>query len=409
MAVSMIRQHSRLIRLQNTFNLTSKLHTGISRGIERKFSKKSFAAIREIVRTVQSIYPDRWDIQFELYPCQDYPELNHITGFNTRYYYPPKIYQVFIIIHFPELTIRNMDDKSHILKDFFIKLPIAVSKGRSNKDYKIKLELFSGTRTTFTHLELLTNYIHSHMSANPTVDIIEYHSFCFGSGSLESLFMEYNNSPSSDLLEYILYSIQTYLEYESLETTPHRRMANIVLKDEAIPSVHFNAISTVEDQVLRELKRKEFNFTWEFRNGRYVIADEEEVNDYCLELYEQGNLDSIYICYKSVDGKFYTQSHNKKANIIQSYRNKMKNEDSLPCIIFRGEKVRLNIVEELDMEKIPEDKRVVLPAIVKQIKNIIENAVNLQAIRRSNLRRQSNSNTGQADCQENTVPMQQVS
>jgi hypothetical protein len=123
-----------------------------------------------------------------------------------------------IIIHFPEITIKNSKGKSRKIYDLYVKFNVGL-------DFKIKENLM-GIATTFEEDALNSSYHHSHL---PSGKYTDFKSFCLGSDTPINLLFHKMKSNAFDegTFKMLLYTIREYVSWESLEGGPHVRMSNV--------------------------------------------------------------------------------------------------------------------------------------------------------------------------------------
>lgn len=125
-----------------------------------------------------------------------------------------------LIIHYPEITIKNSAEQKHRVKDFYVGL--SFSKDLALRDLQV-------ARTTFSSIEKnprTTNaqfYIHSHLPG-------EYpgnwdSSFCYGNTPIrEALFQL--QAGHIELLTTFLVNFEHIIGWESLEGAPYKHMSD---------------------------------------------------------------------------------------------------------------------------------------------------------------------------------------
>jgi len=125
-----------------------------------------------------------------------------------------------IIIHFPEIEITNKYKYTHIIRDLYMKLTI------QNEDNR-RMVYIEGTRSTLTIEEFDTQYSHSHLDSDSHLG--EFSEFCIGTGrffDVTQLVREYATSTIDNWYLY-LYSLPSYLSWESLDGGPYMKIGNI--------------------------------------------------------------------------------------------------------------------------------------------------------------------------------------
>lgn len=116
-----------------------------------------------------------------------------------------------LTVHFPVIEITNGTDK-HTIKDLFVKTAVPAP-------------YFYGTRTTFTFPEWQSQYAHSHLPASAARGSFEH--FCLGRSNFAAMVSNTSANPSEENWYFLLLSLTKYLEWESLEGGPHRKIREI--------------------------------------------------------------------------------------------------------------------------------------------------------------------------------------
>lgn len=172
---------------------------------EMTLAEKNRAALEEILN---SIYGDKWDI------IPKHGSNGDIAGLSRDYN--------LLIIHFPEVEIKNSGGKSHLIRDLY-------TANYLDDNYKFCSTTIYGKRTTKTMAERMSSYEHSHLSSGGRLQTL-FSSFCTGSGIIdETLLLARNCNPSENAMAYEIYfeSLTAFVAWESIEGGPYRRMAQI--------------------------------------------------------------------------------------------------------------------------------------------------------------------------------------
>ena len=134
-------------------------------------------------------------------------------------------------ILYPEIEITNTKKEKHTIKN----LVVIFSLKWDSYFKKWKIDEMTGLRLTLSYLELSKSYHHSHLASNSFTDYFKSMTsskFCLGSSTLGMSIAEYNtesNKEQSNLvLEGILYTLDTYVTWESLEGVPHNYIRNLL-------------------------------------------------------------------------------------------------------------------------------------------------------------------------------------
>jgi predicted transcriptional regulator len=136
-----------------------------------------------------------------------------------------------IIIHFPEVTIKN-DKDEHLIRNMYVRLFL-----RTNG---VLGSYMQGIRTTVTEAEFLSGYLHSHLPRlNPLS--IDFHTFCTGIGEINQVLALLNSRYTSANFMMLLMHIKNYLEWESKEGHPYMFMENAFMRSSNMST--YNALS----------------------------------------------------------------------------------------------------------------------------------------------------------------------
>lgn len=126
-----------------------------------------------------------------------------------------------IIIHFPEIVVRN-ETRSHEIKDLWVRIDLnCFFQGAAQRQHIY----FTGNRTTYSFDEYFCGYSFSHLSGGSSCN--QFRDFCQGSTrfaqSTAILFNEWN--PTSFLL--FCFQLKNYLSWESRDGGPYMYFADI--------------------------------------------------------------------------------------------------------------------------------------------------------------------------------------
>lgn len=333
----------------------------IQRKVDGNFIiNKDFPRIFQgIMDTLQSVFPDLWDIQFEW----EYVS----RGFHTSRFY--------IIIRFPEFIIKNSRNLQTKIQDLFVRIPIEIEANRLN------FERIQGTRTSFTNAENGT-YVHSHIhSTSPC----SYDDFCTGSGEINNLQAMLNGMSNRDfdfdLFALFLMHLNTFVSWESLEGTPYKYISALLEStDEAKPirKAHLRRYHTgIVNNIKRPTNKPHLDkIKWRVNNGRYEIVDNMQLESALINsmngVSNVSSLDAV-LCMKNNRGVYIKQ----RALVNQSSTNSSR------YLIFRGEKIPYRITD--DFEPLHDPELYVNPSIKNYFKKQLENAANSKAITKNYL------------------------
>ena len=130
------------------------------------FTTKNLNEIKKknILNTIQNLSIRDLKILFSKWFLKVYPEhLVDMISFDND--------ELDVIVHYPEIKIKNSIEIEHTIRDFFIRFTFI-------KEYNsVKLYSIEGMRTTFNDVEYLNSYAFSHLSGGRDS---WSSSFCFG-------------------------------------------------------------------------------------------------------------------------------------------------------------------------------------------------------------------------------------
>ena len=187
-----------------------------TRDREKPFSNESFEHLREIIRVINEVFQDRWNLEVTLTP---HGTLN-IIGFS---------------VYFSKIRLTNNRNEEHILRDCYAFIPLFSPITNSKTLYLGPMFLGRSTQTAVEHERF---YSHSHQKDYRVMDVRGMENYgipnnffsdmCLGSdgeGILRALRI-FNSSPTSDNLVAVLMNIISTIRYESLEGGPYKKIAD---------------------------------------------------------------------------------------------------------------------------------------------------------------------------------------
>lgn len=340
---------------------------------------------------------------------KDYTEeYSEILNILSEYYY------IEIIIKFPEVTIKNENGKTHLIRDLFAKKIINLN-GKSIKNFTL-------SRSTFSTIEVKKGYIHSHLSTSnmSTLHGPVWGDPCLGQGpinaSQRALISIGNTTTPEDLFSsYLLFftDLNNYVKVESLRGIPYIKMEmlstlskstkfysnyffkTIVSLDELMLEISKNYGSsntdTLEKLNMKELVKKfiinfikNVDLKYAYLNGVIrpaynliefnKVVTREFINYYnvnAVEYPKRFNTDKLLTYGIMLPGKI-------KNNQIVSYRKSEDDNDKTALMLngkkspihFKGEDVLLSVVPSTEIRNI-KDSLIVAPEITCYIYNTL--------------------------------------
>jgi len=162
-------------------------------------------AIPHLIDALDLVYPMKWEFQIETKTINCKIKMN-----------------INIIIKFDIIEISNSTGLKKVLQDLYVKLPIRVNNNH------IDIDSLQGTRGKLNFFERKAKYLHSHLSSLNASQHQDFKNFCQGSGGLPEALSMVNAGFTNNLFKLLLFQIDTYVRWESLEGGPHIRMKGVV-------------------------------------------------------------------------------------------------------------------------------------------------------------------------------------
>ena len=258
----------------------------------------------------------------------------------------------------------------------------------------------TGLRLTLSYLELNKSYSHSHLnfsSITSNFKSMTSSKFCLGSSTLGMSIAEYNtesNKEQSNLvLEGILYTLDTYVTWESLEGVPHNYIRNL-LPFGGTP-VSDSSLESHSLRVVNFLKESKIPLALDYgvMNDSIFIKNSLENAEFFKGILQnssitgRGSLQREYLCFHSqgdtflkADSNFYsvTQVRRLAEDCKQTYLYNL----SKTFTFFNGRKHSL--VFSFYMEKkIQKDEQniIIYPKFLKHVYRKLESQIQKARLR----------------------------
>lgn len=134
---------------------------------------------------------------------------------------------ITVKIHFPEIDMTNSQGAKHKIFDLFVSLTI-------NSQGRVQEPSLKGDRTTFNYAEFVSTFVHSHLPGG-AVRFTEH--FCLNGNNLQTLLTDLRKDSFFDdserwirTFEGILFQLESYVSWESLEGSCYRKIKDISIK-----------------------------------------------------------------------------------------------------------------------------------------------------------------------------------
>lgn len=250
-----------------------------------------------------------------------------------------------IVIKFPEYNISNSVGLYRNLKDTYVVIKINTSNDR--------ISLF-GCVATQDFEAFNSSYGHSHLPNNRAVSM-----FCLGSGPLSIMLNDYSLNPDYEKALLIMYNIDSYLKWESIEGKPHMYLQDIVGKC-YLKTNNPHDRFYISDSIINEDDLKNFPVScvkYTKNNYPYIDFLADDFIDYVnsILLYK---VNKDVICFIDSSNKFFTynnSSYNQdidKSFILESVdEQKEVYNTGIKLLLFKNEIVELKVYKNYEESK----------------------------------------------------------
>lgn len=180
----------------------------------------------------------------------------------------------YIIVHFPNVTVTNENNKSIEIKNLWARVKID-----SNGYLVGGFELI---KSEYTKSQLMAGYSHSHLPQRYYHNLFEWANPCLGSGPIRQTIFSLATDNSDILWELFCLELDKYVVTESLAGTPYIKLENVFsatnMFSESATPIHFSTATEINDSASGlitnfleyVIAKKPFNFN--YYNDSYGIA-----------------------------------------------------------------------------------------------------------------------------------------
>ena len=297
---------------------------------------------------------------------------------------------------YPEIEITNTNKEKHTIKNLVVVFPLKWDSSFK----KWKIDEMTGLRLTLSYLELNKRYPHSHLSSLPLTSPFKSMTstkFCLGSSTLGMSIAEYNTESDKEksnlVLEGILYTLDTYVTWESLEGVPYNYIHNLLpLGGTPVSDSNLDSHSL---RVVNFLKENKIPLALDYgvMNNSIFIKNNLENAEFFKDILQNSSitggypLQREYLCFHS-QGETFLQADSNFYSITQvRHLAKEHKQDNLynlskPFTFFNGRKHSL--VFSFYMEKkIQKDEQniIIYPKFLKHVYRKLESQIQKARLR----------------------------
>ena len=297
---------------------------------------------------------------------------------------------------YPEIEITNTNKEKHTIKN----LVVVFSLQWGSLLRKWQIDEMRGLRLTLSYLELDKRYPHSHLRSSHLTDYFKSMTsskFCLGSSTLGMSIAEYNTESDKEksnlVLEGILYTLDTYVTWESLEGVPHNYIRNL-LPFGGTP-VSDSSLDSHSLRVVNFLKENKIPLALEYgvMNDSIFIKNNLENAEFFKGILQNSSisgrllLQREYLCFPSQGDTFLQAASNfysvaQVRNLAKEHKQGNLHNLSKPFTFFNGRKHSL--VFSFYMEKkIQKDEQniIIYPKFLKHVYRKLESQIQKARLR----------------------------
>ena len=335
--------------------------------------------LHEMIKIFEQKFQGNQDLAFEV--------KQEVDGFKLCPYFK---------VLYPEIEITNTNKEKHTIKN----LVVVFSLTWDSSFKKWKIDDMGGLRLTLSYLELNKLYSHSHLSSSSLTSNFKSMTssqFCLGSSTLGMSIAEYNtesNKEQSNLvLEGILYTLDTYVTWESLEGVPHNYIRNL-LPFGGTP-VNDSRLDSHSLRVVNFLKENKIPLALEYgvMNGSIFIKNSLENAEFFKGILQNSSISGRYslqresLCFPSQGDTFLQAVSNfysvaQVRHLAKEHKQVYLHNLSKPFTFFNGRKHSL--VFSFYMEKkIQKDEQniIIYPKFLKHVYRKLESQIQKARLR----------------------------
>lgn len=239
---------------------------------------------------------------------------------------------IFILVHFPKVTITNEYNKSLDITHLFAEI-------RLNVDGTIRGS-FALNRSEYTVKELSRNYMHSHVRDIPTDDFTCFKSPCLGEGPIRNTITTLSTQYNLDRWRLFCLELNKYVQVESIAGIPYHYLEGVNSTGSTIPiPSHYRVVDyfqfDIDNRWIKsfiEYYIKNNNLEFNFINGNYSIGM--SFRDYIL----------------NISNSFINWYNNHRSSTIDYSLQGLINKHILTKVIIEGNDIK-SVVNNISLSR----------------------------------------------------------
>lgn len=410
MNTTIYRDSSYVDRISNRLNRGLSLGKLLDLKPNRLPREKDYSTYISIVKSLEEVYPGKWDIQFILAP--HFEQYNNLYGHNAtlsgEVFNGIKVRDIIVTIHFDEFTISNNLEQSRTIKDLFFRFNVTlVNEYYPFQESHFEVSGLRVTRSTLSGVEYQSGYVHSHTPGRavfaPPSSYADFNKLCLGSGELSILKTLLKPDYDEDLFKLFLYQIQNYVIWESLDGGPYRKMSEIGSRSREYMSMSkflsFNSSNwyTLYEYLRHNLTKtvslEEFSdsIKWHINKESKTLFSNTATPDFNRILKEvlYDNFKAYFVFVENVSKRPFTINNSAVELSIEEVH--QINAQNIELFKFRKQPVIFKIIDVDSIIKSENYTIEIYPKIKEYVLSEFSKDYYLQAIKESGFRRLSKS------------------
>ena len=174
----------------------------------------------------------------------------------------------YILVHFPRVRVTNENNRFIDITHLYAKITITYEG--------LMVGNFYLNRSEYTAIQMLSNYMHSHIPDIPFNNFSQFQDPCLGSGPIRDTIINLKRSYNEDLWELFCLELSKYVTVESLTGRPYKYLESVGASDKVLNKFSLININTAPFKELTNLfishfiKSKKLKFS--YKNGFYTIG-----------------------------------------------------------------------------------------------------------------------------------------
>lgn len=283
---------------------------------------------------------------------------------------------------YPKVTITNSRGKEIVITDLMIVHPFGCHTFSRNLRVFYPQRII-GTRLSVAEVQFQSRYYHSHLpgigaNTNGAVAPFIVNSFCLGGDLLAVMFTEFEAEVNLkrtlvnlERYEAMLYAIDSFVRWESLEGVPHIRMETVSNKGALVSSFNRD-LTKVFIEILKTKERVDLDFY--VKDNKVFIDPTVKSHDFIRkivleEMDDKAKLNLLCVYDETRRNYYYREKTGHKPYTVLKYRSE---EDYFT--IFKGEKRKLKLIkDDSEKTKVLDEHCSINPHFLKDVFRELEN------------------------------------